>query len=176
MTSNCPKCGFENEADGSFCESCGTPLGKIPSPLPQTPPPSSNACPNCGHQNQTHYKHCSKCGYRLIAPAAQPVQPSIAQPEAPIKTTGGFRWFFCFTYPLYFLAQFLEFCLGSCCCWSCSSSKGCDPSGCDCSGCSDCSDCGDCNWGDCGSGGCDCGDCDCSGCDCGGCDCGGCDC
>jgi hypothetical protein len=42
----CPKCGAAGEPDGSFCQSCGTPLGRKPEPSPsvvaEAGPPRDN--------------------------------------------------------------------------------------------------------------------------------------
>ena len=46
----CPKCGFENLSEASFCIKCGTRIdGKVP-------------CPKCGEYIPNDVDHCPKCG------------------------------------------------------------------------------------------------------------------
>lgn len=46
----CPSCRADNEADASFCKSCGAPLGKL------------KPCPNCGQENDVDARFCNNCG------------------------------------------------------------------------------------------------------------------
>ena len=46
----CPSCRADNEADASFCKSCGSALGKV------------KPCPNCGHDNDADARFCNTCG------------------------------------------------------------------------------------------------------------------
>ena len=46
----CPKCGFENLEEASFCIKCGARIdGKVP-------------CPKCGEYIPNDVDHCPKCG------------------------------------------------------------------------------------------------------------------
>ena len=153
----CQNCGYENADNYLYCRQCGNKLPETPTgppPRQAAPPPDMIYCPQCSRQNPRSATVCTNCGYQLAAPDYVP------------KPDRGFRWYYCFTYPLYFLFDFLMFCC--CCCtydrrrrttYGACDASSCDLSGCDCTGC------------DCNGNGCDCGDCDCGDCDLGGCDC-----
>lgn len=64
----CTKCGFDNPAQGRFCEECGHALARI--------------CPKCGQESGATAKFCGACGASLTAPGTSP--PSVSEPA----TTG----------------------------------------------------------------------------------------
>jgi len=47
----CPKCGFDNANEASFCEQCGTRLSRL--------------CPNCGYEASPSAQFCRACGAPL---------------------------------------------------------------------------------------------------------------
>lgn len=53
----CVACGFENDEDAEFCESCGADLAR--------------ACANCGTALKPGSKFCKKCGTRVGSPASE---------------------------------------------------------------------------------------------------------
>ncbi|MGC9777740.1 MAG: zinc ribbon domain-containing protein [Candidatus Heimdallarchaeota archaeon] len=155
MSKICPNCGNENASNYIYCRHCGSQLpATTPPPQQAVPKPNVIYCPSCSRQNPVDATICANCGYQI-------------KPGEPMRK---FRWYYCFTFPLFIIFEILSFCFGSCCCCCSYDSSGrrrrsystCDTSGCDLTGC--------------GSNGCDCGDCDCGDCDCGDCDLGGCDC
>ncbi|MBI1814295.1 MAG: AAA family ATPase [Deltaproteobacteria bacterium] len=48
----CPQCRADNDADLSFCESCGAKLARL--------------CPSCGHELKPQAKFCGKCGAATV--------------------------------------------------------------------------------------------------------------
>ncbi len=60
----CPKCGFENPGDSSFCGRCGASMETI--------------CPSCGAKPPPDFKFCHKCGYDLSLEAVPDPPPTAA--------------------------------------------------------------------------------------------------
>lgn len=54
----CEKCGAEVAAGSAFCNSCGAPMPKQTTPVPQ----GSVICKNCGAIVQAGMKFCTSCG------------------------------------------------------------------------------------------------------------------
>ena len=52
----CPACGIENDAQASFCDSCGAALQ------------AETACPACGTHNDPDARFCDACGSPLRQP------------------------------------------------------------------------------------------------------------
>lgn len=54
MTSQCPKCGYENVVGVDVCGRCAAPLART--------------CGSCGFKNPTNFRFCGNCGAVLAAP------------------------------------------------------------------------------------------------------------
>ncbi|WP_042885361.1 adenylate/guanylate cyclase domain-containing protein [Cupriavidus necator] len=65
----CTKCGFENPAEGRFCEECGQRLSQV--------------CLQCGHESSPTAKFCGACGVPLTELAATPVPATASMPAVP---------------------------------------------------------------------------------------------
>lgn len=69
----CPRCGYENSDDATFCERCHY-------PLPLTPP-RLNKCPRCGYENPEGAMFCEKCYYPLFQIPVSGIQQSPKEEE-----------------------------------------------------------------------------------------------
>lgn len=58
---DCSACGYANDADAAFCESCGAPLART--------------CPQCGTRKKPAARFCKKCGTSLTTAPAAPTPP-----------------------------------------------------------------------------------------------------
>lgn len=102
----CPSCGTENREGTNFCERCGAPLPKVPTPAAAGP----SFCPTCGAAVAAGVTFCPQCGASIGGGAAAPspaayqqsyaVQPQAAVPSygamasTPLRTDYSFgKWF-----------------------------------------------------------------------------------
>ncbi|MFJ1256669.1 adenylate/guanylate cyclase domain-containing protein [Cupriavidus sp. CuC1] len=69
----CTNCGFENLAQASFCERCGTGLARI--------------CPRCGEECSPAANFCSACGSPLNGSPSESLPVPKSAPSAPVHYT-----------------------------------------------------------------------------------------
>lgn len=61
----CKNCGYENEKDAKFCESCGSKLEEIKPQVKEEKLTDAKTCPKCGYENDIDAKFCEACGLKL---------------------------------------------------------------------------------------------------------------
>jgi hypothetical protein len=60
---SCKYCGYENDLDAVFCQSCGN---QIQRENPSNPNPAEISCSSCGAKNQEQALFCKKCGKPIV--------------------------------------------------------------------------------------------------------------
>jgi hypothetical protein len=80
----CPGCGAALRTGLTFCEQCGTRVGKV-APAAAAVPAPPVACPGCGAALRTELTFCDQCGTRVgkVARKAQTAQRAPAGPRRP---------------------------------------------------------------------------------------------
>lgn len=74
----CASCQNQ-QAEGAFCNKCGTKFGSVPPPAPAPEPPAIKTCPSCGNQ-QPKGAFCGKCGTKFdgaTTPQTLPMPPAM---------------------------------------------------------------------------------------------------
>jgi hypothetical protein len=93
-STQCPRCGTENQAGLSFCRNCGQRLiaaGAAATVERPSTPEGTMACPRCGTHNRAGVAFCQNCGANLRGTSAGYVPPSVAgEPgRAPVAAERG---------------------------------------------------------------------------------------
>jgi hypothetical protein len=80
-STQCPRCGTENQAGLSFCRNCGQRLvaaGVASTVERPATPEGTQACPRCGTHNRAGVAFCQNCGANLRGTAPGYVPPAVA--------------------------------------------------------------------------------------------------
>jgi hypothetical protein len=94
-STQCPRCGTENQPGLSFCRNCGQRLvaaGIAATVARPATPEGTMACPRCGTHNRAGVAFCQNCGANLRGTAPGYVPPAAAEAGASAEaqaSTGG---------------------------------------------------------------------------------------
>jgi hypothetical protein len=91
-STQCPRCGTENQPGLSFCRNCGQRLvaaGVASTVARPAAPEGTMACPRCGTHNRAGVAFCQNCGANLRGTAPGYVPPAAASAAAAAEAQPG---------------------------------------------------------------------------------------